>query len=75
MLFYLLLLQRNRWNQLSVTTEFFEGRKKEGIRYIWAATHESRLYCLQRKSIKSQTEKGERIWSTTGDGEMDTLLP
>ncbi|UDD65008.1 hypothetical protein AFCA_012203 [Aspergillus flavus] len=66
---------RSRWKQLSVTPEFFEGRKKEAITYIWAASHERRLYCLQCESIEFQTEKGERIWTTTGDGEMDALPP
>jgi len=34
---------------------------------------ERKLYCFECESIEFLNEKGQKIWSTTGNGEMDTL--
>lgn len=52
---------------------FFEDCKRHAINYILAENYERQLYCFQCESIEFQNEKGERISSTTGDGQMDGL--
>ncbi|PYH75336.1 hypothetical protein BO82DRAFT_437442 [Aspergillus uvarum CBS 121591] len=61
------------WNTLSVAPDFFKTCEKLPINYVWAKEYPRRLYCLQCESIEFQDENGEKIWSTTGDGEMTNL--
>lgn len=60
--------QRSRWRKLAVPLDFFAA-----INYILAENYERKLYCFECESIEFQNEKGERIWTTTGDGQMDML--
>ncbi|QSS60800.1 hypothetical protein I7I51_05603 [Histoplasma capsulatum] len=65
--------QRNRWKELAVPPGFFKDCKKHAINYILSENYERKLYCSECESISFQNEKGESIWSTAGDGQMDAL--
>ncbi|EAS29504.3 uncharacterized protein CIMG_08250 [Coccidioides immitis RS] len=64
---------RSRWSKLAVSADFFANCKKHAINYILAENYERKLYCFECESIEFQNEKGERIWTTAGDGQMDML--
>lgn len=64
---------RTRWKPLNVPTSFFDNCNKHAINYILPENYERKLYCFDCESIEFQNEKGERIWDTQGEGEMDTL--
>lgn len=67
--------QRARWNPLTVSEDFFTGCRQHPIYYIVAENYERKLYCLDCQNIDFQDERGQPIWSTTGDGEMNPLPP
>ncbi|PVH94113.1 hypothetical protein DM02DRAFT_618850 [Periconia macrospinosa] len=39
--------------------------------YILAENYERRIYFLECENIDFQNRKGENIWSTKGDGQID----
>ena len=63
--------QKDLWKPLSVSSDYFIGCKKHAVVYIPPENYERKYYFLDCDNIAFQTETGETIWSTKGEGEMD----
>lgn len=66
------LLQRSRWKALTVSPDFLKGCKTHALNYILAENYERELYYLDCERINFYSEKGERIWATSGSGQMNS---
>jgi hypothetical protein len=64
-------MKRKRWKSLTVSTDFFDGCTKQPAEYILAESYERKIYFLDCENIAFQDIKGQDIWSTTGNGEID----
>ncbi|KAJ3555420.1 hypothetical protein NPX13_g10361 [Xylaria arbuscula] len=62
---------RTLWKPLDVSDDFFNNCKKHAINYILAENYERKYYFFGCENIEFQNEKGEKIWSTTGNGEVN----
>lgn len=64
-------MKRKRWSNLTASLDFFDGCTKQPAEYIFAKDHERKIRFLSCESIAFQDNKGQDIWSTTGDGEIN----